>query len=58
MGSQSEYLIWREKDGFFYGLHNMGEIRVWSIGSGKFVYIQKIHSIYYKSDQYTIKNIH
>lgn len=37
MGHKKNYLIWREKNGFFTGLHNMGELRIWSIASGKFI---------------------
>jgi hypothetical protein len=37
MGIKEEYLIWREKGGFFTGLHKSGELRIWSIGSGKFI---------------------
>lgn len=37
MGNKEEYLIWREKGGFFTGLHKSGELRIWSLGSGKFI---------------------
>lgn len=37
MGDKSEYIIWREKGGFFTGLHKTGELRIWAIGSGKFI---------------------
>jgi len=30
-------LIWREKEGFFTALHKTGEIRTWSIASGKYI---------------------
>lgn len=42
MGDKSEYLIWREKDGFFTGLHRSGQLRVWSVGSGKFIGIKSL----------------
>lgn len=37
MGIKEEYLIWREKNGFFTGLHKSGELRIWSLASGKFI---------------------
>lgn len=37
MGAKSEYLLWRESEGFFTALHTSGQLRIWSIGSGKFV---------------------
>ena len=40
MGKKEEYLIWRESDGFFTALHKSGQLRIWTIGSGKFLGIK------------------
>jgi hypothetical protein len=37
MGEKESYLIWREKAGFFTALHRDGNLRIWSIVSGKFL---------------------
>jgi hypothetical protein len=42
MGDKKDYLIWRESDGFFTALHNSGQLRIWSIGSGKFIGIKSL----------------
>lgn len=45
MDDPKDYLIWREKDGFFSALHKNGALRVWAIGSGKFIGSQRVESI-------------
>lgn len=42
MGDKKDYLIWRESDGFFTALHSSGQLRIWSIGSGKFIGIKSL----------------
>ena len=37
MDKPDDYLIWREKDGFFSALHKDNALRVWAIGYGKFI---------------------
>ena len=38
MGHKSEYLIWREKDGFFTALDKRSYLRTWSLITGKMLY--------------------
>ena len=38
MGHKEEYLIWREKNGFFTALDRRGNLITWSILSGKLLY--------------------
>lgn len=44
-GKKSDYLIWRHVKGFFFGLHKSGEIRVWSLFSGKLLGVKEMESI-------------
>jgi hypothetical protein len=37
MGQQRDYLIWRQKDGFFSALTKTQKIHTWSIATGKHV---------------------
>lgn len=41
MGSKSDYLVWREKNGFFTALDRYGSLRTWSLVSGKMIYLEK-----------------
>jgi len=45
MGEKKDYLIWREKAGFLTALHKDGDIRVWSLVSGKFIGCQTMMGI-------------
>ena len=38
MGHKSEYLIWREKNGFFTALDYHGKLCTWSLATGKLLY--------------------
>ena len=38
MGQKHEYLIWREKNGFFTALDKKGKLLTWSLVSGKLLY--------------------
>ena len=38
MTSMHDYLIWREKKGFFTALNYKGELNTWSILTGKLLY--------------------
>ena len=38
MGHKSEYLIWREKNGFFTALDGQGDLLTWSLVTGKLLY--------------------
>ena len=38
MLNKHEYLIWREKNGFFTALDKKGDLNVWSILTGKLLY--------------------
>ena len=38
MSQKHEYLIWRQKNGFFTALDNQGELSTWSLLSGKLLY--------------------
>ena len=38
MGQKHEYLIWRQKNGFFTALDKQGELFTWSLLSGKLMY--------------------
>ena len=38
MTKKSDYLIWREKNGFFTALDKYSNLRTWSLVSGKFLY--------------------
>ena len=38
MGNKHEYLIWREKNGFFTALNRTGNLSTWSNLSGKLLY--------------------
>ena len=48
MGIRQDYLIWREKNGFFTCLSTEGVLRTWSIATGKLLYRYKNK---YKPDQ-------
>ena len=37
MGHKSEYLIWREKNGFFTALNQEGVMTTWSVASGRMI---------------------
>ena len=41
MGVRQDYLIWREKNGFFTALGKNGNLRTWSVASGKLLYRYK-----------------
>ena len=41
MGQKSDYLVWREKNGFFTALDRYGNLRTWSLVSGKMIYQEK-----------------
>ena len=38
MTNKHDYLIWREKKGFFTALSRTGELNIWSILTGKLLY--------------------
>ena len=38
MENKHEYMIWREKNGFFTALNRRGVLKTWSILSGKLLY--------------------
>lgn len=38
MGQKSEYLIWREKNGFFTALDYFSNLLTWSLVTGKLLY--------------------
>jgi len=38
MGQKHEYLMWREKNGFFTALDKKGKLLTWSLISGKLLY--------------------
>lgn len=38
MGNKQDYLIWREKSGFFTALSTHGELYTWSNINGKLLY--------------------
>ena len=38
MGHSTEYLIWREKNGFFTALDKRGNLQTWSLLTGKRLY--------------------
>ncbi len=38
MGNKHEYLMWREKNGFFTALDKKGKLLTWSLISGKLLY--------------------
>ena len=38
MGHKSEYLVWREKNGFFTALDQHGDLLTWSLITGKLLY--------------------
>ena len=40
MQDKSDYLIWREKDGFFTALDKGGSLVTWSLMTGKLLYIE------------------
>ena len=41
MGQKNEYVIWREKDGFFTALDRHGYLKTWSLVTGKMLYQEK-----------------
>ena len=41
MGQKSEYLIWREKNGFFTALDKISHLSTWSLVTGKLLYQEK-----------------
>ena len=42
MSVREDYLIWREKGGFFTAMHQKdGTIQTWSVASGKLLYSYK-----------------
>ena len=41
MGQKSEYLIWREKNGFFTALDRKSNLLTWSLASGKLLYSEE-----------------
>jgi len=40
MAQKHEYLMWRQKNGFFTALDKQGELLTWSLLSGKLLYIE------------------
>ena len=40
MGAKNEYLVWRQKNGFFTALDKQGELLTWSLVSGKLLYAE------------------
>ena len=40
MGQKHEYLIWREKNGFFTALDKSGQLLTWSLITGKLLYTE------------------
>ena len=40
MGAKNEYLVWRQKNGFFTALDKQGELLTWSLLSGKLLYAE------------------
>ena len=42
MGNKHEYLMWRDKHGFFTALNRKGELSTWSILTGKILYSLKM----------------
>ena len=44
MGCRQEYLIWREKDGFFTALSQEGILTTWVVASGRMLYRTKIEN--------------
>ena len=40
MGQRHEYLIWRDKNGFFTALDKQGELQTWSLLTGKLLYVE------------------
>ena len=42
MGNKHEYLMWREKRGFFTALNRKGDLQTWSILTGKLMYSLKM----------------
>lgn len=40
MDLKREYVAWREQKGFFTALDRRGEIRTWSLASGKLMYTE------------------
>lgn len=45
MGSKHEYLIWREKNGFFSALDRFSNLQTWSLITGKLMYNEPQKSI-------------
>ena len=41
MGQKNEYMIWREKDGFFTALDKRSHLLTWSLITGKMLYEEK-----------------
>ena len=41
MGQKNEYLIWREKNGFFTALDRKSNLLTWSLASGKLLYSEE-----------------
>ena len=41
MGQKNEYLVWREKNGFFTALDKKSNLLTWSIASGKLLYSEE-----------------
>ena len=39
MDAKENYVIWREKNGFFSAVSKTGEIHTWSMASGKHLYV-------------------
>jgi len=42
MNEKSKYLIWREKNGFFTALDDVGELHTWSVLTGAHLFDKKI----------------
>ena len=41
MGQKNEYLVWREKNGFFTALDKKSNLLTWSLASGKLLYSEE-----------------
>ena len=41
MSAKMDYLIWREKNGFFTAFDTNGTLRTWSLATGKLLYQYK-----------------
>ena len=54
MGHKSEYLIWREKNGFFTALDYKGALLTWSLVTGKLLYQEPDVVVQKSGQQYDV----